>query len=81
MFNATAAALEKREGMTTGQWPEGLRLLAALARRPAWLLAMALAALAWVGEAASLAPGPGAGHCDAAQRRARSARRRWRSLA
>ncbi len=36
----------------------GLRLLAALARRPLWLLAMALSAVAWVGEAASLALAP-----------------------
>jgi hypothetical protein len=35
-----------------------MRLLAALARRPAWLAAMVLSALAWVGEAASLALAP-----------------------
>jgi hypothetical protein len=58
MFNAAAAALEKREGMTTGQGQRGWRLLAALARRPAWLLAIGLSALAWVGEAASLALAP-----------------------
>jgi hypothetical protein len=58
LFNATAAALEKREGMSTGVGRRGLRLLAALARRPAWLLAMGLSALAWVGEAASLALAP-----------------------
>ena len=38
--------------------PVGLRLLAALARRPAWLAAMVLSAFAWVGEAASLALAP-----------------------
>jgi hypothetical protein len=58
MFNAAAAALEKREGMRTGLGKSGFRLLAALARRPAWLLAMGLSALAWVGEAASLALAP-----------------------
>jgi drug/metabolite transporter (DMT)-like permease len=57
MFNAGAAALEKREGM---QIPgrSGFRLLAALARRPIWLLAMALSALAWVAEAAALTLAP-----------------------
>jgi drug/metabolite transporter (DMT)-like permease len=58
MFNAAAAALEKREGMRTGLGQRGWRLLAALARRPAWLLAIGLSALAWVGEAASLALAP-----------------------
>ncbi len=58
VFNAAAAALEKREGMRTGLGRTGFGLLAALARRPAWLLAMALSALAWVGEAASLALAP-----------------------
>jgi hypothetical protein len=58
MFNAAAAALEKREGMRTGLGRTGFGLLAALARRPAWLLAMALSALAWAGEAASLALAP-----------------------
>jgi drug/metabolite transporter (DMT)-like permease len=58
MFNAGAAWLEKREGMRTAAGRRGLRLLAALARRPAWLVAMVLSALAWVGEAASLALAP-----------------------
>jgi drug/metabolite transporter (DMT)-like permease len=58
MFNATAAWLEKREGMRTATARQGLRLLAALARRPAWLLAMVLSAVAWVAEAASLALAP-----------------------
>ncbi|HTT92327.1 MAG TPA: hypothetical protein VMF65_22425 [Acidimicrobiales bacterium] len=58
MFNAAAAVLEKREGMSTGLGRRGMQLLAALARRPAWVLAMALSALAWVGEAASLALAP-----------------------
>jgi len=58
MFNAAAAAIEKREGMHTATGKTGLRLLAALARRPAWLFAMVLSALAWVGEAASLALAP-----------------------
>ena len=58
MLNATAAWLEKREGMRTATTRSGMRLLAALARRPAWLAAMVLSALAWVGEAASLALAP-----------------------
>ncbi len=58
MLNATAAGLEKREGMRTATARSGMRLLAALARRPAWLAAMVLSALAWVGEAASLALAP-----------------------
>ena len=58
MLNAAAAWLEKREGMRTATARSGLRLLAALARRPAWLAAMVLSALAWVGEAASLALAP-----------------------
>ena len=58
MFNACAAALEKREGMRSGTTKKGFRLLAVLATRPLWLLAMALSALGWVGEAASLALAP-----------------------
>jgi drug/metabolite transporter (DMT)-like permease len=58
MLNAAAAWLEKREGMRTATGRTGLRLLAALARRPAWLAAMVLSALAWVAEAASLALAP-----------------------
>jgi drug/metabolite transporter (DMT)-like permease len=57
MFNAGAAALEKREGMRI-PGRSGFALLAALARRPVWLLAMALSSLAWVAEAASLALAP-----------------------
>jgi hypothetical protein len=58
MLNAGAAALEKREGMRSGTRHKGVRLLAVLARRPLWLLAMALSAVAWVAEAASLALAP-----------------------
>ncbi len=58
MFNAAAAALEKREGMRTAPSRRGMRLLAALARRPLWLLAMGLSSLAWVAEAASLTLAP-----------------------
>jgi len=58
MLNAGAAALEKREGMRSGTGRKGFRLLAVLARRPLWLLAMALSAVAWVAEAASLALAP-----------------------
>src|SRR5580658_4061644 len=58
MLNAGAAALEKREGIRSGTGLKGFRLLAVLARRPLWLLAMALSALAWAAEAASLALAP-----------------------
>ncbi len=58
MFNAGAAALEKREGMRGATGQKGFRLLAVLARRPLWLLAMALSAVAWVAEAAALALAP-----------------------
>jgi hypothetical protein len=58
MFNATAAALEKKEGMRTAPSHQGLRLLAALARRPLWLSAIALSVVGWISEAASLATAP-----------------------
>lgn len=58
MLNAVAAALEKHQGMRTGHDRNGFRLLAALAKRPLWLLAMVISALAWVCEAASLASAP-----------------------
>jgi hypothetical protein len=45
-------------GCAKGRGRKGARLLAALARRPLWLLAMALGALAWAAEAASLALAP-----------------------
>lgn len=58
VLNSAAAALEKHQG---GQEPArlaGLRVLLALSKRPLWLLAMALSAVAWVAEAASLALAP-----------------------
>jgi hypothetical protein len=58
MLNAAAAALEKHQGMRTAPEHAGLRLLAALARRPLWVLAMGLSALAWACEAAALASAP-----------------------
>jgi hypothetical protein len=58
MLNAGAAALEKLEGMRNGTGRKGARLLAALARRPLWLVAMALSALAWSAEAAPLTLAP-----------------------
>jgi hypothetical protein len=58
MLNATAAVLEKREGTRTATGCKGVALLAALAKRPLWLLAMIFSAFAWVGEAASLALAP-----------------------
>lgn len=57
-LNAGAAALEKHEGMRAGTGRAGLRLLAVLARRPLWLLAILLSMAAWVAEAASLALAP-----------------------
>lgn len=54
LANSAAAALEKREMMQVGVGEHGLGLLATLARRPLWLLAMALSLLAWVAEAGSL---------------------------
>lgn len=58
MLNAVAAALEKHQGMRTGHDRKGFRLLASLAHRPLWVLAMVISALAWVFEAASLASAP-----------------------
>jgi hypothetical protein len=54
LANSAAAALEKREMVQVGVDERGLRLLATLARRPWWLLAMALSLLAWAAEAGSL---------------------------
>jgi hypothetical protein len=54
LANSVAAALEKREMMQVGVGEHGLALLAALIRRPLWLLAMALSLLAWIAEAGSL---------------------------
>jgi hypothetical protein len=56
--NSVAAALEKRESLVTDQRVRGVRLLGVLVRRPVWLLAMVLSALAWVAEAASLGLAP-----------------------
>jgi hypothetical protein len=58
LLNSVAAALEKHEGSRVGHDVGGLRLLALLARRSRWLLAMALSAGAWVAEAAALALAP-----------------------
>jgi hypothetical protein len=54
LANSAAAALEKREMMQVGVGERGLRLLATLAQRRWWLLAMALSLLAWAAEAGSL---------------------------
>src|SRR5579863_1798071 len=54
LANCAAAALEKREMLNVGVGARGLALLAVLARRPWWLLAMALSLLAWIAEAGSL---------------------------
>lgn len=58
LANSGAAALQKREGMLLGLGVRGFRLLAALVRRPWWLLSMALSVLGWVGQATSLALAP-----------------------
>jgi len=58
MLNAAAAALEKREGMRAGPGGRGLRLLATLARRRLWAVAIGISVLAWLCEAASLATAP-----------------------
>jgi drug/metabolite transporter (DMT)-like permease len=58
MLNITAALLEKREGMRVAHAHRGWRFLFVLARRPAWVVALAISAVAWVAEAASLALAP-----------------------
>jgi drug/metabolite transporter (DMT)-like permease len=58
MLNVAAAILEKREGMKSLSSHRGWRLLVVLARRPTWVLALAISAVAWVAEAASLALAP-----------------------
>jgi drug/metabolite transporter (DMT)-like permease len=56
--NAAAAGIEKHQGMHFGGHHNGFRLLATLARRPLWLVAIVLSALAWVAEASSFALAP-----------------------
>lgn len=55
LANASAAALEKREALVVAATVKGFRLLAALIRRPWWLVAMAVSVAAWVAQATSLA--------------------------
>lgn len=55
LANALAAALEKREAMAVSDDIQRFRLLAALARRPWWLVAMAVSVAAWVAQAGGLA--------------------------
>jgi drug/metabolite transporter (DMT)-like permease len=52
---ALAAALEKREGMAVGGEVQRFRLLAALVRRPWWLVAMGVSVAAWLAQAGGLA--------------------------
>lgn len=58
MFYVTAAIVQKREGMQVLPAHKGFRLLAALVRRPAWLLSVVISVVAWVAEAVSLALAP-----------------------
>lgn len=58
LANSGAAALEKREMITGAPGGKGVRILATLVRRPWWLFAMLLSALAWVSEALSLGLAP-----------------------
>jgi drug/metabolite transporter (DMT)-like permease len=51
---AVAAALEKREGMAVGGEVQRFRLLAALVRRPWWLVAMGVSVAAWLAQAGGL---------------------------
>lgn len=53
-----AALLQKHEGMQPLPANSGAWLLASLARRPVWLLSLAISAVAWVAEAASFALAP-----------------------
>lgn len=55
LANALAAALEKREGMAVAGEVQRFRLLAALVRRPWWLVAMGVSVAAWLAQAGGLA--------------------------
>jgi drug/metabolite transporter (DMT)-like permease len=55
LANAVAAALEKREGMAVAGEVQRFRLLAALVRRPWWLVAMGVSVAAWLAQAGGLA--------------------------
>ncbi len=55
---ALAAALEKYEGMRTALASKGFALLAALARRPLWVVGVVASALGWVLETAALVLSP-----------------------
>lgn len=56
--NSAAAALQKREAVEVGTAKHSFRLLAALVRRPWWLLTIVLSVMAWVAQAAALALAP-----------------------
>ncbi len=56
--NSTAAALQKREAVEVGTAERSFRLLAALVRRPWWLLTIALSVMAWTAQASALALAP-----------------------
>src|SRR5579875_1185875 len=58
MMMALAAALEKHEGMRTALSRQGFALLAALARRPLWVIGVLSSAVGWILEAAALTLSP-----------------------
>jgi drug/metabolite transporter (DMT)-like permease len=58
MLYVAATLLQKRKGMQVLHTHAGFKLMAVLARRPAWLLSVVISVVAWVAEAASLALAP-----------------------
>jgi drug/metabolite transporter (DMT)-like permease len=58
VLHSVAAALQKREGQRSGHGVEGVRQLVVLAHRRWWLASLAVSALGWLAEAASLAIAP-----------------------
>ncbi|MGC9220936.1 MAG: hypothetical protein ACP5H2_06225, partial [Solirubrobacteraceae bacterium] len=58
LTNSAAAVLEKHVMMRVGTAKHGVALLVVLARRPLWVLAMALSFVAWLAEAGALGLAP-----------------------